>query len=143
MFYINRKILIDTFIFSFIFFVLALSESYLSGIPNTITDLSISSVAGIALLLRHKIKKWGLPLLAIGIAGFFSHRLLHDTVSVSFYHTMVSLAEIGLVSWVLSHYRVLETFDHKIKAMTILLLNCILIGPLTNATLYSFFQTVQ
>lgn len=139
MFYKSKKILMDTLIFSFIFFILELSGYYLSGIPDAITNLSVSTVVGVALLLRYQIKSWGFPLLVIGIASFFSHQLLHDTLAASFYHTVVSLAEIVITSWVLFHYQVLGTFDHKIKAAMILLLTCILIGPVMNATLNSLF----
>ncbi len=87
-----KHILIDTLLWSTLFLITACLGLYLSGFPSVITKLWIANIIGVALLVRHPLPSWSIPVLGIVSAHYLAHALcgfdlLSSTTSQSFIYS--------------------------------------------------------
>lgn len=139
-------LLMDMIIFSFLFFITSVISLYLSKLPH-LTILWISNVVGVALLLRHSVRDWPLPIILMGIINFLCYEFFGNGISISVYYTIINLIEILLTTFIILRYQLLNDFDKKIKSGIILFITACFIAPFTRTVLllcaFGFTGTLQ
>jgi len=134
-----KHIVIDTLLWSTLFLITACLGLYLSDFSSVITELWIANVVGIALLLRHPVTSWSLPIIGIVSAHYLAYALFGLDLLNSSHFAITHLFEIILVTAILKYDQIVTTFDHKIKSALILNFTIVLLAPALSATLGTFF----
>ena len=89
-----KHIVIDTLLWSTLFLITACLGLYLSDFSSVITELWIANVVGIALLLRHPVSSWSLPIIGIVSAHCLAYALFGLDLLNSSHFAITHLFEI-------------------------------------------------